>query len=273
MIYLYIILALAIAGLIYMSFEAGFVQVVRIKHSNHKQSLKIVQLSDIHIKYLRVSIHKTNNIILKENPDVILITGDYLEDTSDVDKFMSWLDQLVLKERVLLCLGNHDYKAFSGDEKGLNNFLKNIQDRGIKVLHDDCICISKGSVKYNFIGIKDYRSKNYNISEALAKCCPDAYLKIAFSHNPDIVTEMPYGSVDYLFCGHYHGGQIWAPFDLEFKILRGDKLCKKGIKRGLHKVNGINLYINRGLGNVCVPFRFMSRPEITVFNLPYQPPH
>ncbi len=90
---------------------------------------------------------------------------------------------------------------------------------------------------------------------------------IAFTHNPDIVEELPASLFDLVLCGHYHGGQIWAPFDLEFKMLRNDNLSRKGIKRGLHKVNGMDIYINRGLGNVLVPLRFMSRPEVTVFEL------
>ena len=87
---------------------------------------------------------------------------------------------------------------------------------------------------------------------------------IAFSHNPDIVFKIPEGYVDYLLCGHFHGGQIWMPFNLEFRILRNEVLCKMGITRGAHKVKGINLYISRGLGNVCFPLRFLSTPEIAI---------
>jgi predicted MPP superfamily phosphohydrolase len=54
------------------------------------------------------------------------------------------------------------------------------------------------------------------------------------------------------------------PWNLEFFLLRKDVLCKMGLRRGLHKVNDIKVYLNRGLGNVVVPFRFLSRPEITV---------
>jgi len=45
------------------------------------------------------------------------------------------------------------------------------------------------------------------------------------------------------------------PFNLEFRILRHEKLTKIGITKGTHKLNNINLHINSGLGNVCVSLK------------------
>jgi len=36
---------------------------------------------------------------------------------------------------------------------------------------------------------------------------------------------------------------------------------------GLFKIDNMQLYVNRGIGSVGVPFRFDCRPEITVFTL------
>jgi predicted MPP superfamily phosphohydrolase len=58
------------------------------------------------------------------------------------------------------------------------------------------------------------------------------------------------------------------PFNLEFMILRDDQLCRMGITRGLKRVNGIRVYLNRGLGNGVVPLRFLSRPEILICTIP-----
>jgi hypothetical protein len=37
--------------------------------------------------------------------------------------------------------------------------------------------------------------------------------------------------------------------------------------QGGFKIGGMQLYVNRGLGSVGVPFRFDCRPEITLFTL------
>jgi len=40
-----------------------------------------------------------------------------------------------------------------------------------------------------------------------------------------------------------------------------------GITKGLHKFGDTILYINRGIGNVVLPLRFLSRPEITIIDV------
>jgi predicted MPP superfamily phosphohydrolase len=253
-----------------MRYEASTVKVERIKFTLSKKGLKIIQLSDIHIKYLKVSAQTVRKVIERENPDIIIFTGDYIDKPNHINKFLYFLEQIKSSSTAMyLCLGNHDYEAFEQyDGSILQDFINMLENQGITVLHNRAVCYTKNSVKYNVIGIEDLSTGKPNIDEALYFCSKEAFVNIAFSHNPDIVFEIPKGKVDFLFCGHFHGGQIWMPFNLEFKLLRKEILCKMGITRGLHRINGINLYINRGLGNVCFPLRFLSKPEITIFHLP-----
>lgn len=270
MVVLYIILAifvLVVLSLLYMRFEAGFVEFRKIRFTKSVNALKIMQLSDIHIKNLKVPVEKVNFYIEQEKPDIILLTGDYVQKPGNTEKFIEFLHNLK-GDNIYFCLGNHDYEAFGNDDKGLDSFVKSMEETGAIGLLNRSVTYSKNSRKYNIIGIEECRTGHHNIESALKSIDSGAHANIAFSHNPDIILQLPHGSVDYLFCGHFHGGQVWTPFNLEFKLLRGDKLCKMGYKRGLHKLNNINLYINRGLGNVLVPLRFLSRPEITLFYVP-----
>lgn len=251
-----------------MLFEAQWVEVKSISFSNNKKGLKIIQLSDIHIKRLSVKVDKVLKVLEREKPDLVLITGDYIEKRKDIPKFLDFLKSFTFLCDIYLCLGNHDFRVFKNDKPGLEKFVNDIENLDTQVLHNRSVCIEKNGKKYNIIGIADKRSGYEDVNKSLNTCSKEASLNIAFSHNPDIIFEIPNGKIDYLLCGHFHGGQIWAPFDLEFRVLRNEKLCKMGIKRGLHKLNGIILYINRGLGNVCFPLRFFSRPEITVFYFP-----
>ncbi|MCX7747597.1 MAG: metallophosphoesterase [Clostridia bacterium] len=267
MIYLYIFLFLIII-LAYMRFEASWVQVKHVRFTKSKDPLKVLHLSDLHVHRLKVSYAKIKQMIAFHNPDLIIISGDFIEKSAHIPKALHFLQYIKDEHKAFLCLGNHDYEVFLNNEEGLKEYICSIQNTGYSVLHNACYTFEKKAKKYNLIGIEDIRYNRQDIEKALSLCDKDAAMNIAFSHNPDLVLQFQQGQVDYLFCGHFHGGQIWAPFDFEFKLLRNEKLCKMGIKRGLHKVNGINLYINRGLGNVCFPLRFFSRPEITIYYLP-----
>ncbi|MCX7922482.1 MAG: metallophosphoesterase [Clostridia bacterium] len=266
--YLYIFLVLAVLGLAYMRFETTLVKVERIKFTESKNHLKVIQISDIHVNHLKVSADKVKKVIDSENPDLIILTGDYIEKPKHISIFLDFVDKIKNKDNVYLCLGNHDHKAFLKDREGLDKFIAEMEVRRINVLHNRAICYEKNFRAYNLIGIADLKTGSPDLHKALSTCHNQAVINIGISHNPDIVLKIPENRIDYLFCGHFHGGQIWMPFNLEFKLLRNEKLCDMGIRRGLHKVNGINLYISRGLGNVLFPFRFFSRPEITVIHLP-----
>lgn len=268
MAWIYIVLSLFLLALIYMRFEAGYLKTEKVDLAKSKTGLKIIQLSDIHIRLLKVNPAKVRDVIEREKPDLLIFTGDYIDKPKEKKGFLKLLAYLAGGFETCLCLGNHDYKAYRGDEKGLLDFIADIRALGIRVLHNECTVFEKNNKKYNIIGLEDLRKGKVDFGKAFECESPDVFMNIAISHNPDIVLSIPREKVDYLFCGHFHGGQIWAPFDLEFRMLRYEKLCRMGIKSGLHKVNGVNLYISRGLGNVLVPLRFRSRPEITVVQLP-----
>lgn len=268
MTYFYAIIAFIAAALTYMRFEAGWVKVDRIDFAKGTKGLKIIHLSDIHLKFLRVPSEKVCRIIRQENPDLIVISGDFIDKPVQASLLLKFLASIRCGYRTLLCLGNHDFYAYARNPDGMKLLIREMESSGIEVLHNRSVQLEKNLRKYNFIGIEDLRHGHPDVAKAFSGCQPDGATNIVFSHNPDIVLELPKNRADYLLCGHFHGGQIWMPFNLEFTLLRDDQLCKMGIRRGLHKVNGVQLYINRGLGNVLFPLRFFSRPEITVITFP-----
>lgn len=258
-----IILLVIILTLIYMYIEAIWVKVDRVNLSKTGKGLKVIQLSDIHVEMLRISAKKIREIIRSENPDLLMLTGDYVEKPINASQFLDFLQQIKLSGKTYLCLGNHDHNAYKGNRTGLENLVRQIETMQVDVLRNNSVQFEKDSKIYNIIGFDDLRSGQPDIHGAIENCHPTG-VNIGITHNPDLSLLLAPGQVDCLFCGHFHGGQIWMPFNLEFILLRKDELCRKGFKKGLHDINGTIVYMNRGLGTVVFPFRFLSRPEVTV---------
>lgn len=260
------ILILMLMVLMYMHIETKQLKVEKIDLSKGGNPIKIAQLSDIHIDLMFTSYKKIKNALIAANPDIIIITGDYIEKPIQISKFISFLDTLPPKP-VYACFGNHDYKAFLKNKAGIEFFAKQIEAKGITMLRNANTTLSINGRKINLVGIEDMRYKTHDVKKAFAGLKSENGTTIAFSHNPDILFSMGKNKADLLLTGHFHGGQIWMPFHLEFKLLRHEKLSKMKIYRGLNYVNSQRIYISRGLGNVVFPFRFFSKPEITIFNI------
>jgi hypothetical protein len=86
-------------------------------------------------------------------------------------------------------------------------------------------------------------------------------------HAPDYVDGFlahPRGRlVDVMLAGHSHGGQVCLPFVGALSLPEGGKKYVAG----LYRFNRLQLYVNRGIGTVGVPFRLNCPPEITLFTL------
>jgi predicted MPP superfamily phosphohydrolase len=220
---------------------------------------------------LYISTNRLINSLKQINPDIIVMSGDYIENEKNIPKFIKLLKSITCIYPVYLSLGNHDHKAFHHDSNRIAGFISTIEAAGAVVLHNSNVKLEKNSRVYNLIGIDDLIHGRPDLENAFKNIAPSNEgnsANIAFSHNPDMLFSLPRNKVDYFLCGHFHGGQIWMPFHMEFKLMRKEKLCKMGYLRGLHKLYGINIYINRGLGNVIFPFRLFSKPEIAVIQLP-----
>ena len=86
---------------------------------------------------------------------------------------------------------------------------------------------------------------------------------IILTHNPDIMLWLPDNAADIVLCGHTHGGQVYMPFNMEFRFMRSDILPKEGYKYGYHYYKNKNrMFITCGLGCSFMPIRFKTTAEI-----------
>ena len=230
-------------------------------------ALRIVQLSDIHISTACAPPAKIIQMIRGAAPDIIVLTGDYIESEKDLEHFIAWIGELVDalgQASFYLCYGNHDYRAFKRSPTLKNTFTKMLKRLGIFVLEDRTLLYSHGGKRYAITGFADRSYPAHSVRKALTGIPKDAAFNIGITHNPDLALELNGPRPDLLLCGHFHGGQIRLPFHLEYTCLRKEYMCKIGIRSGLHNYGGRSIYISRGLGCAAVPLRLGAAPEITL---------
>jgi hypothetical protein len=101
------------------------------------------------------------------------------------------------------------------------------------------------------------------LDQALTGVDPDAF-RLMLAHSPDIMPDAVEEKIDLVLAGHTHGGQVRFPFV-------GATVCpsRYGTRyaAGLYREGRTTLYVNRGLGTVRFPVRFLCRPELALLTL------
>ena len=285
-------LGLGVGAVLYASLLYGFtnkynyrVRRIRLTFDNLPASfkgLKIVQLSDIHSGSLAdaKAVSRGVDKVLAEKPDLILFTGDLVNDKAvEMKNYIDTFSRLKAPMGVFSILGNHDYGDYAWWEtpelkKANLNRLKQIQEEmGWRLLMNEHVVLERGGGggQIALIGIENWSAKarfpKYGKMGEAYTGAEKYPFKILMSHDPshwDAEVRSVYPDIDLTLAGHTHGMQFgielpgikWSPVQYLYKEWAG--LYEEGRQK---------LYVNRGFGFIGYPGRFGILPEITVIEL------
>lgn len=216
---------------------------------------KILQISDLHVERLRISPATLQRVIRQEQPDLIVLTGDFTKKMKHLWRLDTYLH--VFRRSgcpVYAVLGNHDYLLPAVDV-----LVKKLENGGVHVLRNASVRM-KG---FQLIGIDDYYTGHSDIELSWANV-NHSLPKIIITHDPNVLLEIrrPF---DYLMAGHFHGKQINIPF--LFKLKPMGKLPTLGIYKGRHRNKHGTFFISKGIGQSGLNVRLFVRSEVTVHEL------
>lgn len=222
---------------------------------------KMIQVTDIHCSdYVKEGyLKKVYKKINAEKPDIIVFTGDYVYKkpihTKTLEKTGKILKTSMGDKGKIAVMGNHD--RWTDDVK----VTKALKGAGFRILLNDSVELGDGET-LKIIGAEDLWTGHVDFEKMLGGIDLEKDAAILLSHNPDIFPEAAKRKVPVMISGHTHGGQVVIPF-IGAPILPS----KFDFCSGFYRIGKSVMYINRGLGMVTPPVRFLCPPEVTVFTL------
>jgi len=280
-------LGLGLGGTLFGTLLFGFsnkynYQVKKIKLSFKNlpaafKGMRMVHISDIHsgsFQDIR-AVNKGIDLILKQQPDLIVFTGDLVNDrATEMDPYQNSFGRLTAPLGVFSTLGNHDYGDYvqwPTAQAKIDNLeaLKKVHaNMGWRLLMNEHVVLEKNGEKIALLGIENWGAKarfpKYGKMDLAYPGTENIPFKILLSHDPShwdaqILPEYP--GIDVMLSGHTHGMQFglenpyfkWSPVQWMYKQWAG-----------LYEQGSQKLYVNRGYGFIGYPGRVGILPEITV---------
>lgn len=268
-------LFLAILLSLIITFAYGFISQQRLEVNRHVltssrippafDDFKIVHLSDIHNEIFGEGQRELIDIILAENPDLIVISGDSVDRyNNDWQHSLTLLRELAKTTPVYFSSGNHEYwSSIHQDSAAI------LAETGAHYLKNETILLEKSGQSMTLSGIDDpwYFTEEESFSDTLKTLQPTDpnRFSMLISHRPERQDAYARCGFDLTFSGHAHGGQIRLPFT-EGLVAPNQGFFPK-LTAGLHEKNGKYLLISRGLGNPLHYPRLFNSPEVIVLTL------
>jgi predicted MPP superfamily phosphohydrolase len=240
------------------------------------EGLRAIQVSDIHMDsytepyFLREVVRKVNDLY----PDMVFLTGDFVSEGPESREFAvgaGWQCANILKELecrpLYAILGNHDVAV------GTTEVTEALTANEITVLSNGHLPIERDGGRIWLAGLGDaltgYARPEAAIPESIRNIAGEPLILLC--HEPDFVDLLlkhPVGqAIALVLSGHTHGGQVRLPLFGPLTLPGMGRRYVEGLFRFGSHLGAMQLYVNRGIGTVGVPFRFDCPPEITVLTL------
>lgn len=273
------ILAAAVAGImIYSENNRVDVTVYEVSVEGLPKSFegfKIAQISDFHNNVLGEDNCLIIDAVEKQKPDIIVITGDYLDSRNPQTAICNELtEKLVSIAPVYYVTGNHEHRI---PEQRIQ-VEERMSELGVHILRRSAEYIEHEDGKVQIVGTDDPtfyipedapENTAVEISDEMIadidSLCDDDCISILLAHRPALFEKYADAGADVIFAGHEHGGQFRLPFI--GGVFAPDEHFFPKYSEGMRTKDGSTLIISRGLGQSVFPFRINNSPELTVAEL------
>ena len=217
--------------------------------------MQIALVSDTHLGrwFGNRQIDKMVKLIDVQSPDVVVIAGDVMNDSTaayDNTNMHEHLSKLRAPLGVYATLGNHDY---SGNQVAI---AKAVERAGIQVIDNKSVWLDDSVL---LIGRSDETDPARPAATELLSDVRADKPVIFLEHSPADLAQIKGLPIDLHLSGHTHGGQIF-PLTTLLKWFTP-------LVYGAKQLEGTQFLVTSGYGIGAVPFRLGTRSEIWLITL------
>jgi len=222
---------------------------------------RIVQLSDLHIgqtirgDFVRAVVERVNAL----QPDLVAITGDLVDGTvAELRAEVAPLAGLRSTDGTFFVTGNHEHYS------GASAWVRELRRTGLEVLLNEHRVVARRGARLLVAGCTDHRTGEDALGlpsdpVRARRGAPSCEVSLLLAHQPQSYRGALRARYDLMLAGHTHGGQFFP-----ITLLAG---YAHPFVAGLHRVDGMQIYVNRGTGYWGPPMRVGVASEITLLTL------
>lgn len=219
----------------------------------------IAYASDIHFGPL-LSMKRAHDLIRRLNAmdaDIVLLGGDYGEDTRTAIQFFENMPPLRAKYGIYGAIGNHDHM---GSEAEFDRLIQLMREKGVAPLLNSADTLTINGASLCLCSVDDMKLGKPDIDPLIAPASSADFTLFA-PHSPDawpLALSRPDFRFHLTLAGHTHGGQI----TILGRALHSSSKYKNRYLSGWKTENGQRMLVSHGVGCSLIPVRIGARPQI-----------
>lgn len=226
---------------------------------------RVVQLSDLHGRQFGQDNRRLLQAVQKQQPDLIVLTGDLVDAACSVDQEQSLVCGLVEIAPVYYVTGNHEWAA--GFAPQLKQLLR---EAGVICLENQAVPLEKDGEQILLAGVEDPNGyAGQKSPQQLGQEIQEAYgdiFWILLAHRNVSYPEYAALGAGLILTGHAHGGIIRLPFT--DGLIGPNREWFPTWTAGLYTDYATPMFVSRGLGNSPHwAWRLFNPPQLAVLEL------
>ena len=265
---IYALIILAVIFFVYAAIEN--LLILNVRRENLGGKIRAVHISDLHKRRFGKNNKRLIELVERQSPDVIFITGDIISRSeNDLTVVQHTLKRFCSIAPVYIIFGNHEQSLPPDIQEQL---IKVIDSAGAVLLRNKSVKAEFGGRELIIAGLEesyDTYKKNgrYRDLERITPEDMEKYLGkrpegevILLAHNPLFGKVYAEWGADKVLSGHIHGGSVRL---FGVAILSPERKFFPEYSKGVYNIGSTKLLVSAGLGKP----RLFDPPEIVVYEL------